>query len=571
MSSSLSLNNALLLSLPFLQAALANPLHHRAQNSTCTKTKVVVLGAGMAGITAAQTLHNASIEDFVIVDVNDYIGGRVRHTNFGKDGNGEPYVVELGANWVQGLGSEGGPENPIWTLAKKWGINNTYSNYSSIETYDQTGASDYTSYFDEYETAYATVEQDAGTILTQNYQDRTMRTGFSIADWKPMKNMQKQAIEWWEFDWEYAYPPDQSSQTFSIVNYNTTFYQWSDENNFVIDQRGFNAFIIGEASTFLKPNDTRLQLSKNITSITYSNNGVTITSTDGSCIQADYAICTFSLGVLQNDIVSFSPALPAWKQTGIEGMQMGTYTKIFFQFPANADGSYFWEKGATDPTTQFYLYADPISRGYYPVFQSLTAPGFLPGSGIFFVTVVSTQSYIAEQQSDSATKAQIMEVLRVMFGKENVPEPLDFMYPRWSTESWAMGSYSNWPPGMSLETHQNLRANLGRLWFAGEATSAEYFGFLQGELVALFPLPSYTPSGEDFAPQIRLLTLVDVGAYTEGQAVGNTIAGCINKNKTTCKNEASYEVIQGCTTSERQLSPNNGWYVSSFLTYGFEE
>ncbi|KAH8685850.1 putative flavin-containing polyamine oxidase [Tricladium varicosporioides] len=489
MSSSLFYKKALLLSLPILQVTFANPLHHRAQNSTCKKTKVAILGAGVAGITAAQTLHNASIEDFVILDVNDYIGGRVRHTNFGKDGNRNPYVVELGANWVQGLGSKGGPENPIWTLAKKWGIKNTYSNYSSIETYDQTGASDYTSYFDQYEAAYATVEQDAGKILTQNYQDRTMRTGFSIADWKPMKYMQKQAIEWWEFDWEYAYPPDQSSQTFSIVNYNATFYQWSDENNFVIDQRGFNAFIIGEASTFLKPNDTRLQLSKNITSIAYSNTGVTITSTDGSCIQADYAICTFSLGVLQNDIVAFSPTLPAWKQTGIEGMQMGTYTKIFFQFPANSDGSYFWEKGATDPTTQFYLYADPISRGYYPVFQSLTAPGFLPGSGIFFVTVVSTQSYITEQQSDATTKAQIMEVLRSMFGKDNVPEPLDFMYPRWSTESWAMGSYSNWPPGMSLETHQNLRANLGRLWFAGEATSAEYFGFLQGEFVALFPSP----------------------------------------------------------------------------------
>lgn len=80
----------------------------------------MVLGAGMAGITAAQTLHNASIEDFVIVDVNDYIGGRVRHTNFGKDGNGEPYVVELGANWVQGLGSEGGP-GKFFCLGKQAG------------------------------------------------------------------------------------------------------------------------------------------------------------------------------------------------------------------------------------------------------------------------------------------------------------------------------------------------------------------------------------------------------------------------------------------------------------------
>ena len=28
--------------------------------------------------------------------------------------------------------------------------------------------------------------------------------------------------------------------------------------------------------------------------------------------------------------------------------------------------------------------------------------------------------------------------------------------------------------------HQNLRANVGRVWFAGEATSAEYYGFLHG-------------------------------------------------------------------------------------------
>jgi polyamine oxidase len=102
-------------------------------------------------------------------------------------------------------------------LAKKWGLGNTYSNYSMIQTYDQNGVSDFAGLLDDYETAYATVEQDAGTILTDNLQDRTMRTGLSIADWKPKKNMQAQAAEWWEFDWEYSYSPDQSSQTFSII------------------------------------------------------------------------------------------------------------------------------------------------------------------------------------------------------------------------------------------------------------------------------------------------------------------------------------------------------------------
>jgi polyamine oxidase len=74
---------------------------------------------------------------------------------------------------------------------------------------------------------------------------------------------------------------------------------------------------------------------------------------------------------------------------------------------------------------------------------------------------------------------QLISIRRKMFG-DDIPDPIDFMYPRWSTEPWAFGSYSNWPPGLSIETHQNLRANLGRLWFAGEATSAEYYGFLQG-------------------------------------------------------------------------------------------
>jgi polyamine oxidase len=244
-------------------------------------------------------------------------------------------------------------------------------------------------------------------------------------------------------------------------------------NSYVYDSRGFNTIIQGEASTFLKPDDNRLLLKTNVTSINYSApDSVTVTMSDGSCITASYAICTFSLGVLQNGVVNFTPPFPHWKQEGIEGMQMGTFTKIFLQFPPDKQ---FW-----DASTQFFLYADPIERGMYPAWQSLSGPGFLPGSGILIVTVVHAQSYRVESQSDEVTKAEIMVVLRKMFG-DDIPDPIDFMYPRWSTEPWSHGSYSNWPPGLNVETHQNLRANLGRLYFAGEATSAEYFAFLQGE------------------------------------------------------------------------------------------
>jgi polyamine oxidase len=57
------------------------------------------------------------VTDFLILEYNDEIGGRMKTATFGEkaDGNGS-YVLELGANWVQGLGFKGGPENPIWTL-----------------------------------------------------------------------------------------------------------------------------------------------------------------------------------------------------------------------------------------------------------------------------------------------------------------------------------------------------------------------------------------------------------------------------------------------------------------------
>ncbi|KAK8166312.1 hypothetical protein IWX90DRAFT_465878 [Phyllosticta citrichinensis] len=442
----------------------------------CRHTTVAILGAGVAGITAAQALANQSISDFVIVEANDHIGGRAYHTTFGQKEDGSPYVIELGANWVQGLGSEGGPENPVWSLTKKYDITNTYSNYSSILTYNETGFSDYSDLLDQVDEASSTADQYAGYILTENLQDISARAGFSLAGWKPKKDPAAQAAEWWTWDFESAYSPDQSGLLYGVANSNATWNQFSDEDNFVFDQRGFNAWIIGESTTFLAANDSRLLLNTTVKEIAYSSEGVTVTNTDGSCISADYAITTFSLGVLQNE-----------------------------------------------------------------------TPGFLPGSNILFVTVVGDESYRVEAQTDEQTQAEALAVLRKMFPDVDVPEPLAFMYPRWSLEPWTHGSYSNWPVGVTLEMHQNLRANVGRLWFAGEANSAEYYGFLHG---AWF-------EGRDVGE--RVAGLVKSGGCVNADAEGNRTGACGDMNR--------YEVLKG-TTPDEAYDIANGWMVSSFLTYG---
>ena len=51
------------------------------------------------------------------------------------------------------------------------------------------------------------MEQDAGYILSDNLQDRSFRSGLSLAGWKPGRDMEAQAVEWWEFDFEYGETP----------------------------------------------------------------------------------------------------------------------------------------------------------------------------------------------------------------------------------------------------------------------------------------------------------------------------------------------------------------------------
>ncbi|RPA82473.1 amine oxidase [Ascobolus immersus RN42] len=508
---------ALLTLLPLALAAPSKP-------TTCQKTKVLVLGAGIAGITAAQQLADNEIEDFIIVEYQDQIGGRLRSAQFGKNPKtGKPYTVELGANWVQGLGGEDGhPENPIWTLVKKHKIKTATSNFEQLSLFNGKGPANYENKIKEWEEAYEEVEYRAGEMWVNNEQDRTFGAALRSVGWNAVNDMEKSTIEWLNMDWEYTFSPEESSTEMTTIAYNATFYQFSEENEFVTDQRGFSTMMKEEAKTFLGPNDKRLKLNTVVTKLDYSDKEVTAHFSNGGCVTAEYAICTFSLGVLQHNAVEFSPKLPQWKVDGIAGMQFGTYTKIFIQFPP--------EKAFWDKSQQFALYADDYERGYYPIWQNLDHPDFHPGSGIFFVTVVNDQSHRAEQQSEEQTKAQALGVLKKMYPGVTIPEPIAFMHPRWTQEKWTYGSFSNWPTGYSLDMHANLRANLGRLWFAGEATNAQYFGYMHG-------------------------------AYEEGKEAGIRIAKCLKGR--TCHDRKRYEKLDG-TNPERSQIRENGWLAVNF-------
>ncbi|KAF5656488.1 n1-acetylpolyamine oxidase [Fusarium circinatum] len=476
--------------------------------ATCKKTKVAILGAGVAGIAAAQNLTQAKITDFLIVEHNDYIGGRLRSQQFGRNAKtGKPYTIELGANWVEGIGSLETHENPIWKLAQKHGLKTTYADYDALKTFDHKGAKNWTDKIAELDEAFENASGESGEILLDNLQDLSARAGLRTGGWRPDKNdMYAQAADWWGWDFEAAWTPDESGLVFGVAGDNATFGYFSDISNLVIDQRGYNYFLKQEAKTFLKENDPRLLLKTTVEGVEYNKKGVKVTTKDGGCIEASYAICTFSLGVLQKDVIEFKPKLPHWKQSAIDQFAMGTYTKIFMQFNES-----FWDIDA-----QYQLYTDPIERGRYPLFQPLNGKGFLEGSNIIFATVTGEQAYQVERQQTRRLKHKSWRFC----------SPCTLI--RRSTSLQHSLTLAGALNRMTLEKHQNLRSNVERLWFAGEANSAEFFGFVHG-------------------------------GYTEGREIGHRIGRIINGEAGDDEFDMErYEVLHG-TTHRDEYNDENGW------------
>lgn len=82
-----------------------------------------------------------------------------------------------------------------------------------------------------------------------------------------------------------------------------------------------------------------------------------------------------------------------------------------------------------------------------------------PGANVLLVTVTDEESRRIEQQSNAATKAEIMNVLRDMFGK-NIPEATDILVPRWWSDRFYKGTFSNWPIGVNRYEFDQIRVTI---------------------------------------------------------------------------------------------------------------
>ena len=296
----------------------------------------------------------------------------------------------------------------------------------------------------------------------------------------------KKAYQWYNVEYEYAASAEELAAS------QTTLKVYENEGGteeLVTSSDGFKKLITQIADEVgvkeCTDSSTKIRCSSIVTKVSYGQgvavtvkNALTNTMTE---IAADYVLITVSLGVLQHNRIDFDPPLSTAKQEAIRKFGMGTLTTIFAKFEYN-----FWSRqlkplfsgkkkpvqniiaASNDPT---YSKAHINLAAYNPLWKTL----------IFSAT--GAQSSFIERQSDTENKANVMNMLRDMYGHRIPDYPINFHVPRWKNDSNFYGAYSFWPVDFTEDDHVYLRSDeRGRLFFAGEAMSKAFFGFLQGAI-----------------------------------------------------------------------------------------
>ena len=345
-------------------------------------------------------------------------------------------------------------------------------------------------------------------------QSQRLRDSLYDMGWFSGDSALKRAYEWYNVDYKHA----ASAADLSASHMAPKAFEKGSTEEFVTSNEGIQkliAEIAREIDQDVKGNNCgtsgKLKCSSPVTRILsdYSKQGNPIVIYQNTSsgkpsnvsVSAKYVLITVSLGVLKRGQIEFDPPLSAEKQNAIQKFGMGNLAKIFAQF----DDS-FWNlkplfSGRKKPVQN--VITASYNSSYFNAFVNLAA--YNSSWTTLVLSATGVQSSVIETRSDSENKADVMTQLDDMF--ENYAGGVKFtvLVAKWETDRHFYGSRSYWPAGFKEVDHEYLRSTeRGRIFFAGEATSKDFFGFLQGAICtgldqadAIIKLLPYDQNGAD--------------------------------------------------------------------------
>lgn len=215
---------------------------------------------------------------------------------------------------------------------------------------------------------------------------------------------------------------------------------------------------------------------KTVHTVRYTGNGVQVVA-GTQVFEGDMVLCTVPLGVLKSGSIKFIPELPQRKLDGIKRLGFGLLNKVAMLFP-----DVFW---GTDLDTFGHLTDDPSRRGEFFLFYSYAT---VAGGALLIALVAGEAAHTFESMPPTDAVTRVLQILRDIYVPQGiaVPEPIQTVCTRWGSDPFSLGSYSNVAVGASGDDYDILAENVGdgRVFFAGEATNRRYPATMHGAFLS---------------------------------------------------------------------------------------
>jgi monoamine oxidase len=413
----------------------------RAQ--TGKRAKVIVIGAGISGLSAARLLADAGHE-VEVIEAQNRIGGRLLTLRTLSA------PIDLGANWIHGVNG-----NPVSALARDANARMAVTDSDNTAVYRSGGRPVVDSALDAAEARYAGVLKRIDDELEKS-ADVSLAAALRGRDAAILS------------DPLLAYVLTNETESDIGASADAISAYWFDEDSAfpgeeAILPQGYDAVLAPLAKGL------NIRLGTPVRRIVRQQGKVQV-QLDGGTPEADFVICSVPLGVLKAGWVTFDPPLPREQAEAIERIGFGDVVRTAIEFSA-----LHW------PADLHFLGYVSAERGRWA--QALNLKPFT-GRNILTVTASGPYTAKAAALPPDALKKDVVAALSDMLGKA-LPEPIGFVSKAWGADEFTRGAYSVTAPGTLPQYFDVLAQPIdGRLFLTGEHTDFAYHGTVHGALLA---------------------------------------------------------------------------------------